>query len=60
MSRLEVSNVHNILLGLPCWPRGGVRQSQNQEIWVVGLFGHKGAASPWEGYQVSQPYLKPD
>lgn len=38
MSHLEVSIVHNILLGVPCWPRGGVDQSKNLEIWVIGLF----------------------
>lgn len=46
ISHVEVSNVHNTLLGLPCWPRGGVRQSKHQKIWVVVLFGHGGAASP--------------
>lgn len=50
MSHLEVSNVHNILLGLPRWPRGGIDQAKNLEIWVVGLFCHWGTAPPWAGY----------
>lgn len=41
------------------WAKGGVPRSQNQEIWVAGLFGDRGDAPPWTGHQTSQPCLSP-